>query len=205
MIDASEPDRTGSRNKERRTDLLAAAIRQFARYGYKRTRIEDIASELGLTKGAVYFYANGKEALYGEAVAWALGEWCSAIERAAERASGAAERVSILARSSFAYVNEHPELRSVIARDPSIYSLDPAADRFTTVNERARGLLEDALRSGVSSGEFRSTIDPAAASRFLYQVYITFLIKAFALGEGDEAAAQYEAGIDIALMGLTAR
>ncbi|HPG86659.1 MAG TPA: TetR/AcrR family transcriptional regulator [Spirochaetales bacterium] len=193
------------RRDDRREELFAAALRQYAKHGYKRTRVEDIAAELGLTKGAVYFYAKGKEELYREAISWALGEWCSAIERSAARASSSVERVSILSRSSFAYVEAHHDLRSVIARDPSIFSLDPASDRFASVNDRARGLLESAIRSGVASGEFRSTIDPSAASRFLYQVYITFLIKAFALGEGDELAAQYEAGTDIALMGLAAR
>ena len=203
-IDNAQAD-TSIKRTERREELFGAAIRQFGRYGYARARLEDIAAELGLTKGAVYFYSAGKRELYRDAIAWALGEWCSSIERAAERAPSASERVSILARSSFAYVNEHPDLRAVIARDPSIYSLDPSSDRFSEVNERARGLLEDAIRSGVASGEFRPTIDPDAASRFLYQVYITFLIKTFALGEGAEAAAQYATGTDIALMGLKAR
>lgn len=194
-----------ARNRERRPEVLAAALRQFARHGYRRTRLEDVAGELGLSKGALYFYADGKEALYREAVEWALAEWCSAIERDAARAPGAAERLGILARASFEYLDGNPDLRAVVAQDRSIYSLDPAADRFAAVNERARGLLTDTLEEGMRSGAFRPDIDAEAASRFLYQVYIAFLIKAFALGEGAEAAAQYAAGVDIALRGLLAR
>lgn len=196
---------TPNRRDDRREELFAAALGQFARFGYKRARIEDIAAELGLTKGAVYFYAAGKDELYREAIAWALGEWCSAIERDAALASGAAERLGVLARASFEYLDGYPDLRAIVAQDRSLYSLDPAADRFASVNERARGLLRDTLEEGVRSGDFRRDIDADAASRFLYQVYIAFLIKAFALGEGAEAAAQYAAGVDIALKGLLAR
>ncbi|MBU0927933.1 MAG: TetR/AcrR family transcriptional regulator [Spirochaetes bacterium] len=194
---------TGTEN--RKAELLEAALRQFARYGYRRARVEDIAAELGLTKGAVYFYCAGKEALYRDSVEWALSSWCSSIERAVAGVSSAAERFVTLARRSFEYLSDNPDLRSVISADPSIYSLDPKEDRFAVVNDRARELLAATLRVGVASGEFRPELDVEKASRFLYQVYITFLIKAFALGEGDEAAALYEAGIDIAIMGLAAR
>jgi AcrR family transcriptional regulator len=44
------------KTEETRRKLLAAALRIFARDGFERSRLEDIAAEAGYTRGA--FYAN---------------------------------------------------------------------------------------------------------------------------------------------------
>ena len=54
-------------NRERRAESTAAveqtACRLFAERGYRSTSMERIAREVGLTKGAVYFYYKDKSAL----------------------------------------------------------------------------------------------------------------------------------------------
>lgn len=48
----------------KRGAILDAARALFARYGYKRTSIDDVAREAGIAKGTVYLYFASKEALY---------------------------------------------------------------------------------------------------------------------------------------------
>jgi AcrR family transcriptional regulator len=48
----------------RRTDILDAASRCFAKQGYHATRIDEIAREAGLSKGGVYFHFASKEAIF---------------------------------------------------------------------------------------------------------------------------------------------
>jgi AcrR family transcriptional regulator len=225
-----------SQFKAERLELLyAASLRLFARFGFARTRVEDVARELGMTKGNLYFYVRSKEELYFRTVDWALGAWCAEIEAsifgaadrgAADRGAadagrpsgaasdhgargtaggeGAAARFGRMARGAFGYMREHPDLRAVIEADPTIYSLDPHEDRFAEVNSRARNVMRRLIVEGQASGEFRSDLDLEATADFLYAVYIAFLIKAWSLREGEEAARLFEAGIDIAIKGLLA-
>lgn len=44
--------------------ILDAARNLYARYGYRRTSMEDIAREAGIAKGTVYLYFAGKEAVF---------------------------------------------------------------------------------------------------------------------------------------------
>src|SRR5260370_37812026 len=48
----------------RRTQILDAAVRCFARTGYYVTTIEDVVRETDLSRGALYLYFSSKESLY---------------------------------------------------------------------------------------------------------------------------------------------
>ena len=61
--------------EEKLATIYEAALRVFARYGYRRTRVEDIADELGMTKGNLYLYVENKRDLYEKAVAHGLSRW----------------------------------------------------------------------------------------------------------------------------------
>jgi AcrR family transcriptional regulator len=49
--------------REAREELLAAALRVFARRGYREAGVDEIAAEAGYSKGALYWHFAGKEEL----------------------------------------------------------------------------------------------------------------------------------------------
>jgi AcrR family transcriptional regulator len=51
--------------------VVAAAARVFITHGYQRTQVQDVADELGVAKGTLYGYAQGKAALFAAAVRFA--------------------------------------------------------------------------------------------------------------------------------------
>ena len=55
--------RTKEEAERTRTRIMASALALFAKRGYDRTTFNDIAARLKLTKGAVYWHFESKEAL----------------------------------------------------------------------------------------------------------------------------------------------
>jgi AcrR family transcriptional regulator len=49
--------------REARDELLTAAMRVFARRGYREAGVDEIAAEAGYSKGALYWHFSGKEDL----------------------------------------------------------------------------------------------------------------------------------------------
>lgn len=49
--------------RDARDELLAAALRVFARCGYRDAGVDEIAAEAGFSKGALYWHFSGKEDL----------------------------------------------------------------------------------------------------------------------------------------------
>jgi AcrR family transcriptional regulator len=64
---------TGKRSAhERFPQVIAAAVRVFARDGYRSAHMSDVAREAGLSEAALYRYVNGKEDLFVLAIRHAL-------------------------------------------------------------------------------------------------------------------------------------
>jgi AcrR family transcriptional regulator len=57
---------------ERFPEVLAAAVRVFARDGYRSAHMSDVAREVGLSEAAIYRYVDSKEALFALAIRHAL-------------------------------------------------------------------------------------------------------------------------------------
>jgi AcrR family transcriptional regulator len=49
--------------REARDELLTAAVRVFARRGYRDASVDEVAAEAGYSKGALYWHFSGKEEL----------------------------------------------------------------------------------------------------------------------------------------------
>src|SRR4051794_15324874 len=52
-----------AQRREAREELLSAALRVFARRGYREAGVDEIAGEAGYSKGALYWHFSGKEEL----------------------------------------------------------------------------------------------------------------------------------------------
>jgi AcrR family transcriptional regulator len=64
---------TGRRSAhERFPEVIAAAVRVFARDGYRLAHMSDVARAAGLSEAAVYRYVDGKETLFALAIRHAL-------------------------------------------------------------------------------------------------------------------------------------
>src|SRR5580692_13013248 len=57
---------------ERFPEVIAAAVRVFARDGYRAAHMSDVAREAGLSEAALYRYVDSKEGLFVLAIRHAL-------------------------------------------------------------------------------------------------------------------------------------
>ena len=68
------------RNKLDEQVILDAALKVFSRYGYKKSTLEDIASELGMTNTSMYAYASSKRDLYEQTVRYVMLRWQASVK-----------------------------------------------------------------------------------------------------------------------------
>ena len=115
--------------REARDELLTAALRVFARRGYREAGVDEIAAEAGYSKGALYWHFSGKEdllqALLDERIDAPMREMVELLESAppdrdmsVEAAREFARRISterdalLLEREYWSLAIRDPELRA---------------------------------------------------------------------------------------------
>ncbi len=187
--------------EEKLATIFESALRIFARYGYRRTRVEDIADELGMTKGNLYLYARNKRDLYEKAVAHGLLRWQGMVSKSTEKIDDVVEQFLCMCRKSFSYLSRDVSLRTVLINDPSIFPLSSKEDPFYEINQASMQVLKAVLMKGIREGRFRE-IDVDHVTELLYSVYVMFIIKTYVKSEGKSTQKMFEQGLDIILKGL---
>jgi len=192
------------RKKKEQSEIYESALEQFARYGYGKTTLDDIAADLEMTKSNLYRYARNKKDLYEQAVRYGLQKWQSRAAGAIEDLSDPAEQFRLFCTTGFSYLDRDRVLRSILIRDPSIFPVTASEDRFADINDASAGFLEQILRRGIAEGVFRDLPVPET-TRYLYSVYVMFIVRTYVKGEGVSTADLFDAAMDLNLKGLLSR
>ena len=187
--------------EEKLAAIYEAALRVFARYGFRRTRVEDIADELGMTKGNLYLYVENKKDLYEKAVAHGLLRWQDMVGKSIEKIEDIEEQFLVMCRKSYTYLSRDVSLRTVLINDPSIFPLSSKEDPFYEINHASMRMLRSVLEKGIAQGRFRE-VDVDHVTELLYSIYVMFIIKTYVKSEGKSTQKMFEQGLDIILQGL---
>src|SRR3954469_23598520 len=112
----------------RRATILEAAIRAFARHGYRATTVDTIAAEADIAKGTIYLYYKSKVDIYHSAVKHGLSGLYAETERALSSDAGCREKLEQFIRLRFDYMSRNhdfyriyfSEFGDALSRPPEI-------------------------------------------------------------------------------------
>lgn len=186
---------------KRKAALLEAALRVFGRYGFRKTTVEDLAEEAGMTKGNLYLYAENKRDLYIQAVAFGLRRWQQSVARSIEGIDDVVDRFLAICRTSYGYLAQDEDMRNIVMHDPAVFPLYPQEDPFYQINLESMEMVRSILVEGIEKEIFRP-VDTEHLTAYIYSVYIMFIHKRYVKLEGKTTEGMFEAALDTLLHGL---
>jgi len=137
--------------QRRRRDLLLAAIEVFARRGYQRTEVQEIADAAGVAKGTVYRYFPSKRALFLAAADFSMLELTEAVDRAVSRVNDPVMRLQQAAEAVAAYFQAHPERVELLAQERAEFRGEIPPTHLI-YRERRRERFEATIRQAIEGG-----------------------------------------------------
>lgn len=151
--------------------ILDAAFRVFSLYGYRRTSMDDIAKETGVSRASLYAHFANKEEIF-RSLSLALHEAALAeAERALkDRGAGLADRVEAALAAKLG------RLHGVLAGSPHGAEIMDENSRLcgdvvSSSSSRLQAMLATAFRAAVRSGEIdleRAALTPKTAAELVY-------------------------------------
>jgi TetR/AcrR family transcriptional regulator, cholesterol catabolism regulator len=145
--------------RKRRAEVLDIAARVFHEQGYEATSIQDLADELGVLKGSVYYYISGKEDLLFELLEEVHKAALSAVLEAVERDGDPLQKIHAFVETLSRFNADNQQRMGILLHDFRSLSEER---RREIVRERDRydRMLRKLIIEGQEQGVVCADIDP---------------------------------------------
>lgn len=175
MTDATPETHTrGPAEHAVRDQIVEAANECFARYGYAKTTVADLAREIGFSKAYIYRFFESKQAI-GEAICGSrLQHIIAETREAVDEGGSASERF----RRMFKMLTKLSV--ELFFHDRKIYDITAhsAAERWSSsqaYKETLREMLEEIVRLGRENGEFERKTPLDETCRAIFYTMMPFV------------------------------
>jgi AcrR family transcriptional regulator len=177
---SAETARWSRRKQARPGEILDAALTVFAEKGFAAARMEDIARVAGVTKGTIYLYFSGKEAVFKALVRESVGNALAAASAdvaALEGSSRALLTTVITTMGTLLIESNKVVLPKIVIAESANFPWLAEFYRFEII-ERGLGLLTALIRRGIDRGEFRSLPPEHLARMFVAPMLLSAIWRA---------------------------
>lgn len=185
---------------QRRSEILRAATPIFAKNGFSRTDVQEIADEMGVGKGTIYRYFPSKKKLFLAVADQGLADMVQAATAQAMTASDPIERIRLGVREYFKYFDENRDMIDIFAHERSEFR-DRIEPTFLAIRDQQMVLLEMQLEELKVQGIVRDDVDTKLAASLFGDMLSGAVYTHYRIGTG-KLADETDKVIDFFLHGI---
>ena len=137
---------------------LERGTQLFARFGFKKTSVDQIAKDAGVAKGTVYLAADTKEDLFYQAVHREVRAYTAEIAKLIDPRKAADQLLAEVTLAGMQYLDDRPLVRDLIFGNHQLI-LPEWADRLEELRTLGRQNAAEIVRLGIRQGIFRGDLD----------------------------------------------
>lgn len=166
-------------SEERKTQILAAATKVFTERGFADARMDDIVSEAGLSKGALYWYFDSKDAIIISILDQIFDYETGHVRELLERENSAKSKLEVFIETM---VKDLEKMKPLM---PIFFDFWSLSVRKKTINQAIKkyyqsflDMIEPIIEDGIEQGEFRpvNVKKTAIAIGAIYEGTILFYV-----------------------------
>jgi AcrR family transcriptional regulator len=191
-------------HREKRKQILDAAVRVFAEHGYHGARVGDIAEDAGVAHGLLYHYFASKDEVLRTIFVENWGALIARFHAVEASDETAPEKLEGIAKILLRTWRNDPALVTVMVRE--VARSQHIQERVDEVRE-AFSIVQRIIEEGQAAGFFRRDLDSRLASWVVYGG-LEEVLTGWALGQlpdsEDDVARAERTAVDLALGGLRA-
>ena len=152
---APRPIRRRDKGTRTRAEIVAAAETYFATRGYEAARLEDIATEVGIRRAAIFYHFGDKQELYAAVLDDIFGDWTAVLPSDGSPAG----RLEASLVGWIDYIARRPNVARLILREAA--NAQPGmVSQFVRSGSSTVKWFRSVIDEGVASGELAPIIEP---------------------------------------------
>ncbi len=147
------------RQKARQEEVYTAAARLFATKGYHATRVQDIAEELGILKGSLYYYFSSKEDLLVKITEGKIEELHEAVQKIVDTGYSPTQKLILAIDEHLRFFQQNVHIYTIFVKEQLADINKRTANKARRSNRAYQALWKQILEEGVARGELRPDLD----------------------------------------------
>lgn len=192
-------------SEERRAQIVDAATKVFARLGFKGSRMDDIVKESGLSKGLLYWYFKGKDAIIVAVLERLFSPEIELVKEIAGSDGSSREKLLRVATDAIRDIQMMNRLLPITFEYYSYAFRNKAVKKvLTEVLEEFYAAIQQIIEQGIDQGEFREIDARRAAVSFGAMLEGSLLLGLFS-PQSVDFAEQIESSTELIVAGLEKR
>lgn len=146
------------RYQQHRLQAIKSAATVFAEKGFHGSSTKDIAENLGIKQGSLYYYFRSKEEALGEVCLYGIGDYVEHMKVIAASDESFESKLMATITSHLTSYRERNEALKVY-NDERLYLPKEKRKKLKSLGSNYRQLLEGIFQEGVRNGILRDSID----------------------------------------------
>jgi len=156
-----------ARRKKRRDEIYDVAIAVFNRKGYATASVQEIADEIGVLKGSLYYYIDSKEDLLQGIFAQTDREFLELIDEALALEVPELERLRRFARAWCLWYLENIERARIYVNDWT-HLTGERLDQVAEMRKEYGRRVQDIINRAIAEQGLELTVDPDFARLYVF-------------------------------------
>lgn len=138
----------------RKDQIRIAALHCFSRFGFNKTTMDDIASNIGMKKASLYYYYKNKEAIFSEMVETEVHDFIYEAEKRISKMKSPTKKLYYLVKQETEYFQEKVgvfdlSVSTIIETQPILNQI------IQKVRQKDVNLWAKIIKEGIEKNEFR--------------------------------------------------
>jgi TetR/AcrR family transcriptional regulator len=163
-------------SEQKRDRIYDAAALEFAREGYEKANIKNIADRAQVSKGSLYDYFDSKEDLYLDVCTHGITMSRANIDSIIDDGKDFFSQIRDIFHQGLAFVTRYPQYAQLYVNISSS-GMERFADRLTlAVEKHTADYYKTVIRRGIDDGFIRPDLDVDMSAFLINSMYVMMII-----------------------------
>lgn len=159
--------------KNTQAQILEAAAKLFARFGFKKTSVDEIAAEAGIVKSTLYQHFKGKEDILLAVIVQEARNARAGVMAAVRHIPDPLDRLRAMAELGWEFAGERPLMAPFLEEPSALLGKVLRSDVIAVAEGEMIAIIQEIILEGQNAGRIRKT-DPRTLAYLFLKVFQSF-------------------------------